>query len=942
MASTGTTARSAPRWYAAMRGRLQVVAPTPCHRRLWQVALVVTGVLAVWFSLGLGGPLVTKSVSNIALIVAAFSSAAACGWVGFTRHTGRERSAFILFGAGTLSWGLGQAVCVYYESVLGEDVPLPSLADVGYLSMIPLLAAGLLTVPTGAQNMANRARTVLDGLMVAAALLLVSWSLLVQPMLAANHEARSTLAISLSYPLGDLVVVTIVFYMVARMRQVGAVPLPLTMIGSGIVTFAVADSGYAYLTMTGQYSSGAVTDLGWFVGFTLIALAALCPAEIRTSAHRKPTDGRPIALMMPYAVVIISVFGTMFEMLRTGHIDPFSSVTRSVMILMIVGRQVLSLLENRALTRGLEARVTARTAQLRASERRFHALVQHSSDVVTVVDAELTVLYQSESMTRVFGHQASAMTGQPLTMLLDAEATQRLQLAAQQLSGRPYANTMIEVPVPHFDGRTRQAEMTVTNLLDDPSVHGLVLNTRDISERKELEDQLIHEAFHDALTKLANRALFKDRVTQALVRRPKGSTVAVLFLDLDGFKEVNDSLGHAAGDELLIKVAERLGAAVRPEDTVARFGGDEFAVLIESIPDQEAAEEFAQRVIDGMDAPVLIEGREIHIRGSIGIAVAGPDASDTDQIMRNADLAMYHAKAAGAGGYASYDPQMHSGLIERLQLEADLRRALEGDEFELHYQPTVRLDSGAVVGFEALLRWRHPTRGLVSPAEFITLAEATGMILPIGKWALTEACRQAAEWLEVSPTRPMTMAVNVSGRQFGQSDFADLVEKVLADTGLAPDRLCLEMTESVVMNDTEENLALLMRLKEIGVKLAIDDFGTGYSSLSYLRRFPVDTLKIDRSFVERLGQQSDDATLARTIVQLGQSLGMSTVAEGIEHSEQFLALRRMGCERAQGFYFSRPLPAIQAGAVIASGSPAALMAGNKPASMLAPAPVAAA
>ena len=490
---------------------------------------------------------------------------------------------------------------------------------------------------------------------------------------------------------------------------------------------------------------------------------------------------------------------------------------------------------------------------------------------------------------------------------------------------------MIEVPLVHADGRVRQAEMTVTNLLDDPSVHGLVLNTRDVSERKELEDQLIHEAFHDALTKLANRALFKDRVTQALVRRPTGSTVAVLFLDLDGFKEVNDSLGHAAGDDLLIKVAERLGAAVRPEDTVARFGGDEFAVLIESVPDQAAAEEFAQRVIAGMEHPVTIEGREIHIRGSVGIAVAGADASDTDQLMRNADLAMYHAKSAGAG-YASYDPQMHSGLIARLQLEADLRRALDNDEFELHYQPTIRLDDGGVVGFEALLRWRHPSRGLVPPAEFVSLAEATGMILPIGQWVLTEACRQAAEWVATDPDRSLTMAVNVSGRQFGQDDFASLVERVLADSGLAPERLCLEMTESVVMNDTEENLALLTRLKEVGVKLAIDDFGTGYSSLSYLRQFPVDTLKIDRSFVERLGQQSDDATLARTIVQLGQSLGMSTVAEGIEHSDQFQALRRMGCERAQGFYFSRPLPAVQAGAVLT---------GDRAASTPTPAPVAA-
>jgi diguanylate cyclase (GGDEF)-like protein/PAS domain S-box-containing protein len=918
--SSGTTATSgrpgASRRLAGVRGRVDAIAPTRGYRILCGGVAAATAVLAAWFAFGVGGKGLTQTLSDTAMAVAAFAAAGACLVAGWRRRAGPIRPAWTLLGLGMLSWGCGQIAWIWYGLALGE-APLPSLADAGYLGMMALVAVGLLMVPAVTQSRANRVRSVLDGLMIATSLLLVSWVVLVGPMLDAGADSRLGLYFSLAYPFGDVVIVTIVVFMIARVRHTGTMPMPIALIGTGLVTFAVADSGFAYQTMTDKYISGSISDLGWFVGFMLIMLAALRPVRPEAGPRPEGSDARPVALLLPYVAVLVALFTSVAELTITGEVATFVSWNRSALILLIVGRQLLTLLENRSLTRGLEARVNARTAQLRASEQRFHALVQHSSDVVTVVDADTTVLYQSESVTRVFGHQATILTGQPLTLILDTDGAVRLRRVLRQLAGRPYGTAVLELDVIHADGRVRQAEVTVTNLLDDSSVHGLVLNTRDISERKELQEQLIHEAFHDALTRLANRALFKDRVDQALRRRREdGATVAVLFLDLDGFKEVNDSLGHAAGDDLLIKVAERLGAAVRPEDTVARFGGDEFAVLIESVADIATVEAFADRIVAGLHGSFLVDTREIHVRASIGIALAGRDATDTDQLMRNADLAMYRAKAAGDGGYASYDPQMHSGLVERLQLEADLRGALDNDEFHLHYQPTVELDTGAVIGFEALIRWRHPTRGLVPPAEFIPLAEATGLILPIGRWVLSEACRQAAAWVEHDPGRALTMAVNVSARQFGQADLPALVTGVLTDTGLRPDRLCLEMTESAIMNDTEETLALLTRLKGIGVRLAIDDFGTGYSSLSYLRRFPVDTLKIDRSFVERLGEESDDATLARTIVQLGQSLGMSTVAEGIEHYRQFLALRRMGCERAQGYYFSRPLPADEAGRLL--------------------------
>ncbi|HYU60707.1 MAG TPA: EAL domain-containing protein [Solirubrobacterales bacterium] len=415
----------------------------------------------------------------------------------------------------------------------------------------------------------------------------------------------------------------------------------------------------------------------------------------------------------------------------------------------------------------------------------------------------------------------------------------------------------------------------------------------------------IHQALHDPLTGLPNRALLLDRLRQALARATRsGANAAVLFCDLDTFKTVNDSLGHAAGDELLVGVARRLIAWVRPGDTAARFGGDEFVVLLEGIGDEDI-EAAAQRILDAFNEPFAVGDREVSVTASIGIAMG---SSESDELLRNADLALYRAKSKGKGHYELFAPEMHVAVVERLELEGDLRRGLEREEFYLDYQPIFKLRTGEIAGIEALARWRHPERGLLPPAEFIPVAEDSRLILPLGRWVLRDACLRAAAWRRRFLEHPaLAMSVNLSSEQVREAELVEEVEGALAESQLDPHSLILELTETAFMEDVEEIAARLRELKVLGVQLAVDDFGTGYASLQHLRRFPIDVLKIAKSFVDELGGTSDDSALARAIIDLGGSFQLRVVAEGIEHPAQLDRLMELGCDLGQGFHFARPM-----------------------------------
>jgi diguanylate cyclase (GGDEF)-like protein/PAS domain S-box-containing protein len=861
----------------------------------YAIAAAIAGTFFVVVGLDVGGSDFALAFDDLATVAVPAAAAVACartarGIQGDRRAT----QSWLLLGAACASWALGQAVWAWYELGRGVEVPFPSFADVGFLGLVPLAAVAVLALFPRSSAGRGRSRPLLDALIIVLSIAFVSWIGFLGELYASTTGTFAERAIALAYPFGDVLVVSMVLLTVFWPGREARVVVAL--IALGLVSLAVSDAGFAYLTATGRYATGNIIDGGWVVGFLLIALAA---HQSRRSVHRtdigRLTPSRASHLPA-YLAVITAVIAASVEEGMHGTLHPFLVWDGILLVATIVTRQLLALFDHARLTEHLEDEVSARTAALREREASSRLLFDANplpmflchvtTGAVLDVNNAAVDHYgwdRSKWLTFTSGDlRAPGETGAG-DVLLDLSGARRHLTRA----GRVIDVELVSHPVA-FDG--------------EPAV---LVTVTDVTERNSLERELRHQAFHDSLTGLPNRALMLDRLEHGLARlqRHRG-VVGVLLLDLDDFKTVNDSLGHAIGDQLLAVVAERLRTITRQDDTVARLGGDEFVVITDGMTDADV-DATAARIASEIGAPIIVEGRELRVRVSIGIAMARKGAA-AGELLRDADVALYQAKARGRGQWVRFDDDLRGAAMARLTLDGELRRAVDDGQFVVHYQPVISLADGSVKGAEALVRWQHPDRGLVAPAAFLPVAEENGLIAEIGRMVLAEATTQARRWLDDEVGR-LTVSVNVAARQLAGNRLVGETAAAIDRAGIDPSQLVLEVTEHALLEDIEGATSVLHELSELGVQLSVDDFGTGYSSLVYLRQLPVDQLKVDRAFVSGLPTSERDAAIVAGVISLAHSLGLTVVAEGVEDHGLADRLAELGCELGQGYLWSPAL-----------------------------------
>jgi diguanylate cyclase (GGDEF)-like protein/PAS domain S-box-containing protein len=819
-----------------------------------------------------------------------------------TSLTPRRRLAYrLFFGAlvldfvASIGWGY---------SALTENVTLGSWPDALYLFYYPMaaVACGLLYFDLGGRL--NTPRSLIDFATLAIGFGVLLWFTALQPLSNMTTDQLVEKWSAVGYGVGNAIAL-IAGAMVAMQITDWRSERPLVWLLVAMVATLVADLLWVNSELRGDYAVGAGIDSAYFLFYLCLIMSARAQRMQRRRAsdrHGLQGDLRGSLPLVALSTGIIALLDDRLSL--TSFQSPVLIVVMVVSTILVIAGQAFATRE----VIGLHREVATRRFDERLTE-----LVRRSSDMIAICDTDGVIRYASPSSEQLLGATPGELNGQRLDEVLGPEAP-HVREAFDQVLRAAHSEQTTTFSIPQSQGEKRSYKMVIANLCHVDSIRGVTLNIRDVSDATRLNDQLRTLAFHDPLTLLANRALFSDRVHQAIRHLGDGMTPAVLFIDLDDFKKVNDSLGHGAGDQLLRGFAHRLVQCTRAGDTVARLGGDEFAVLVDHAPNSAAAMAVASQIIEACRKPFDIDGRQIRIGASVGVALADR-VSNVERLLRNADAAMYAAKARGKGHAEFFAPEMLRAARRRMRIENELATAIEQQQLEAHYQPIVDLASRHLVGVEALMRWRHPSRGLVEPGEFIPLAEETGQIVPMTQWILDRACRDLAYLQrQIAHGEGVRMSVNVSSRYLNHGAVVADVRAALAAHRVAPHCLILEVTESLLLEDSPQLEQTFKELKLLGIRLALDDFGTGYSSLAYLHRFPIDILKIHRSFVERLVHEHDglegvDAVaLARAILSLADALGLDTVAEGIEVEAQRETLVRLGCHTGQGYVFARPMP----------------------------------
>jgi len=784
------------------------------------------------------------------------------------------------------------------------NVTFGSWPDVLWAAYYPLAAAACVLLYFDLGGRLNSVRSLLDFATLAVGFGALLWFTALAPLSQMNAASLAENWAAAIYGIGNglaIIAGAMVAMQITHWRTQRAVAWLLT----ALVATLVADLLWINSQLRGAYELGTPLDLAYYVFYLCLLMSVRSQREQAHAAVN--TRGLPGDLRgsLPIVALMVGAIALLNDRLQIAD-------GQSPLLIMVIVISTLLVIASQAIaTRevvGLHREVATRRFDERLTE-----LVRRSSDMIAICDASGVIRYASPSSEQLLGATPGELIGQRIDEVLGPEAP-HVRESFEQVLREAHSEQTALFAIPQPNGDKRSYKMVIANLCHVESIRGVTLNIRDVSDAIRLNDQLRTLAFHDSLTLLANRSLFADRVHQAIRHLGDGMTPAVLFIDLDDFKKVNDSLGHSAGDQLLRGFAHRLVQCTRAGDTVARLGGDEFAVLIDHAPNADAAMAVASQVIEACRRPFEVDGRPIRIGTSVGVALADR-VSNVERLLRNADAAMYSAKARGKGHAEFFVPEMLRAARRRMRVENELAAAIEKRQLAAHYQPIVDLASRHLVGVEALMRWQHPTRGLVEPGEFIPLAEETGQIIPMTQWIIERACLDLARLQrEIAHGEGVRMSVNVSSRYLNHGNVVADVRAALATHRVSPDCLILEVTESLLLEDSPQLEQSFKELKLLGIRLALDDFGTGYSSLAYLHRFPIDILKIHRSFVERLvhahdGLEGVDAVaLARAILSLADALGLDTVAEGIEVEAQRDTLLRLGCHTGQGYCFAKPMP----------------------------------
>jgi diguanylate cyclase (GGDEF)-like protein/PAS domain S-box-containing protein len=792
-----------------------------------------------------------------------------------------------------LSMGLLAGANVVWAGLhFGEQETFVSASDAFHLVSALALVLGLWMLAGDSGDDADGLASI-EIAIVGIAVGLGVWLAVVEPYLADGDLAVGDRIWAVLVPMLGAVSVALSVRLAIPTRFRAPAPL-LTMIGVSLLL--VADVLRSISELRESYGPGGFVAALVIPASLLVGAAALDPTMKRANRVVETTNVFGFGRVVWLSVAAMTPLTVLITLLVTGL---GTATTRTLAAICAVVVVVL------ALTRMWRLVATVQLLTERRGQDRLAAMVEHSSDVVLLLDANGIIRYASPGLASTLGHRPSDWTGRSMIDLVSSEDRDPAAAELRRSVSAGRGNMIkFEASLVRVDGERRRMEATIANLLGGDAVDGVVATFRDVTEQRNLERQLSHRAFHDELTGLANRALFLDRMDHALrVTRPDADPVVVLFVDLDDFKSVNDALGHGVGDQMLRAIADRIRRVAGPGDTPARLGGDEFALLLEDRGGVDRALEVAERLLNDLHEPVALAGYDLTVLASVGVAVSTPGMT-TAGLLRDADIAMYEAKRAGKSQIKIFDPAMRLSASRHLEFRSDLANAIDRDQLRLVYQPMVDLHTRRVVGAESLLRWEHPLRGAVSPAEFIPIAERAGLIVPIGQWVVDESLRAAARW----QTRgPQQISINVSASQIRSSGFVEHVRSSLIRHAIDPRRVTLEITETVLVEEIESASGYLAELRSLGVLIAIDDFGTGYCSLSYLQRFPVDVVKIDRQFIQELDDDPRQATLAKMILQLTAGLDVQSVAEGIERPEQLRALRALGCDLGQGYLLSEPL-----------------------------------